>query len=104
MELRFDGEVVHWRGPAPYLFVPVPEPERSEIAAVSRTVTYGWGCIPATARIGRTTFTTSLFPREGGYMVPVKVAVQRAEGVGLGDDVEVRLTIDERGPHGRRGS
>ena len=96
MELRFGGEIVHWRGPAPYLFVPVPEPERSEIASVARIVTYGWGCIPATARIGRTTFTTSLFPKDGGYMVPVKVAVQRAEGVGLGDDVEVGLTIDVR--------
>ena len=24
MELRFDGEIVHWRGPAPHHFVAVP--------------------------------------------------------------------------------
>jgi hypothetical protein len=48
------------------------------------------------ARIGGTDFTTSLFPREGGYLVPVKVAVQRAERVEVGDEVEVALHIEER--------
>jgi hypothetical protein len=96
VDLRFDGEIVHWRGPAPFLFVPVPEPECAEIAAVAPMVTYGWGCIPATVTIGGTSFTTSLFPKAGGYMVPVKVAVQRAEGIGLGDPVDVRLSIEVR--------
>ena len=35
-------------------------------------------------------------PREGGYLVPVKVAVQRAEGVEVGNEVEVALHIAER--------
>jgi hypothetical protein len=96
VDLRFDGEIVHWRGPAPFLFVPVPAPECAEIAAVAPMVTYGWGCIPAAVTIGRTSFTTSLFPKAGGYMVPVKVAVQRAEGIGLGDPVDVRLSIEVR--------
>ncbi|MDN5601606.1 MAG: DUF1905 domain-containing protein [Brachybacterium sp.] len=60
------------------------------------SATYGWGCIPAAVRIGGTDFTTSLFPREGGYLVPVKVAVQRAERIGVGDRVEVTLHIE---PH-----
>jgi hypothetical protein len=94
VDLQFSGEIVEWRGPAPYLFVPVPEPERTAIASVAREVTYGWGCIPAAARIGGTDFTTSLFPRDGGYLVPVKVKVQRAEEVDVGDTVTVRLTID----------
>ena len=41
--------------------------------------------------------TTSLFPREGRHLVPVKVAVQRAEGIGVGDEVRVELEIDARG-------
>jgi nucleoid-associated protein YgaU len=93
VELRFEGEVVHWRGPAPYLFVPLPPPEAAQVRAVARQVTYGWGVIPVTARIGGTEFDTSLFPRDGGYLLPVKVAVQRAEGVELGDRVAVTMSV-----------
>ncbi len=50
--------------------------------------------IPVGARIGRTSFTTSLFPRHGTYLVPVKDAVRRSEGIELGDRVTVHLTID----------
>jgi Domain of unknown function (DUF1905) len=94
VELQFSGEIVEWRGPAPYLFVPVPEPECAAIESVSREVTYGWGVIPVSAQIGGTGFTTSLFPRHGGYLVPVKVKVQRAEELDVGDTVTVRLVID----------
>ena len=58
--------------------------------------TYGWGCIPVTARVGKTKFTTSLFPKDGGYIVPMKVAVRKAEKVDLGDVVTVCLSIDFR--------
>jgi hypothetical protein len=94
VELEFSGEIVEWRGPAPYLFVPVPESECAAIGSVADEVTYGWGVIPVAARIGGTDFTTSLFPRQGGYLVPVKVKVQRAERVDVGDTVTVRLSID----------
>ena len=93
MDLEFDTEVIEWRGPAPYLFARMPEPEASELSLIAREVTYGWGCIPASGQIGETEFRTSLFPKDGGFLVPMKVAVQRAEGVALGDVVHVRLTI-----------
>ena len=93
MELRFAGEVVYWRGPAPFLFVRIPAAASEDIAAVAPLVTYGWGAIPVTARIGATDFYTALFPKDGGYLLPVKTAVQRAEGVGLGDVVEVELSV-----------
>jgi len=91
MELAFAGDVIEWCGPPPYVFVVVPLAEAAEIAAVAGLVTYGWGCIPVTARVGATTFTTSLFPKDGGYLLPVKAAVRRAEGVEVGDVVRVRL-------------
>ncbi len=94
MELAFHGEVIHWRGPAPYRFVEVPDGEAAALRAASSLVSYGWGCIPVTVRLGRTTFTTSLFPRDGGYVVPIKVAVQRAEGVELGDVVSLSLLVE----------
>ena len=94
MELEFSGEVIHWRGPAPWHFVAVPDAQCGAIEASASEASYGWGCIPASVKIGDTTFTTSLFPRDGGYVVPVKVAVRRAEGLDLGDVVDVRLTIN----------
>ena len=95
MELTFTGEVVWWRGPAPYHFVALPEPEAVRLRVVASRVTYGWGCIPATVTLGATTFTTSIFPREGGFMVPVKVAARRAESVELGDDVALVVVVGD---------
>jgi len=95
MELRFGGEVVWWRGPAPYHFVPLPDPEAARLRVVASRVTYGWGCVPATVTLGGTTFTTSIFPRDGGFMVPLKVAARRAEGVELGDDVRLLVVVGD---------
>lgn len=93
MILEFSGEIIEWRGPAPFLFVRTPFDVTEQIKEVSRQATYGWGCIPATLTVGRTTVTTALFPREGAYMVPIKMAVQRAEKVGLGDEVSLLLEL-----------
>ena len=97
MVFEFEAEAISWRGPAPFVFVPVPPEISDDIKSVSKAITYGWGVIPATVRIGGTTFTTSLFPRQGIYLVPVKVLVQKAEQVDIGDLVIVRLEIDLRG-------
>ena len=93
VDLEFSGEIIHWRGPSPFHFVTVPDEESAAIEAVSSVVTYGWGAIPVRARIGRTDFTTSLFPKGDLYLVPVKAAVRRAEQLVLGDDVTVRLHL-----------
>ena len=94
MELRISGEIIHWRGPAPFHFVAVPEAQSAAIEASSALTSYGWGCIPVEAQVGETTFTTSLFPKDGAYLVPIKVAVRRAEGLELGDVIDVRITVD----------
>ena len=94
MDLEFSGEIIHWRGPSPFHFVAVPDEQSAEIEAVSSMVTYGWGCIPVNVRIGRTDFTTSLFPKDDLYLVPIKDAVRRAEGLELGDEVIVQLRLD----------
>ena len=49
---------------------------------------------PGEARIGTTDWTTSLFPKNGGYLVPVKDAVRKAETLDVGDTVTVQLDID----------
>ena len=93
VRLEFTGELVHWRGPSPYHFVAVPPGGCELLHAVAPVATYGWGVIPVLVTIGDTTFTTSLFPKDGGYLVPVKDAVRRAERLELGDLVNVTFTI-----------
>lgn len=83
-----------WRGPAPWHFVTVPEEQCGDLAAASASVTYGWGMIPVTARIGSTGWRTSLFPKDGRYVVPVRASVRSAERIEVGDVVTVRLTVD----------
>ena len=94
MELTFSGELIFWKGPAPWHYVAVPEDQSAAIEASSRIVSYGWGCIPCTATSGDTTWTTSLFPKDGLYLVPVKAAVRRSTGMDLGDTVSMTLRID----------
>lgn len=89
----FDTVIIEWRGPAPFLFAPVPDAHVGEIRYAALSESYGWGVVPVIATIGGTEFATSLFPRDGTYLLPVKVAVQRAEGVGLGDAVRVAMRV-----------
>jgi hypothetical protein len=93
MDLEFSGEMWFWKGPAPWHFITVPEEDCSELAAMSVAVSYGWGMIPVTARIGGTAWKTSLWPKDGRYIVPVKARVRSAEGLAVGDTVAVRLTV-----------
>jgi hypothetical protein len=94
MDLEFAGPLFEWHGPAPYHFVAVPDDEADQIRETAAFVTYGWGMIPVQGRIGDTDFTTALWPRDGGYVVPIKDAVRKPEGLELGDEIAVRLTID----------
>lgn len=93
LELAFAGRVVEWRGPAPYYFVPVADEQAADIREVAAAATYGWGVIPVEARVGEATFETSLFPKDGGYLLPLKDAVRRPLGLAPGDAVTVELTV-----------
>jgi hypothetical protein len=50
--------------------------------------------IPVAVRIGDTRWTTSLWPKDGAYVVPLKAAVRKAERLDVGDTVTVTLTVD----------
>jgi hypothetical protein len=93
MDVEFAGELLFWRGPSPYHFIAVPEEPSAALESASPLVSYGWGCIPVTAHIGHTTWKTSLFPKDDRYLVPVKAAVRKAEGLELGDVAQVRLDV-----------
>ena len=93
MNIEFNGEIWFWRGPAPYYFVTVPAEQSNDLKAISKVVTYGWGVIPVRVRIGQTEWQTSLFPKDGRYLVPIKDRVRIAETLHEGDTVSVRLDV-----------
>jgi len=94
VNLAFSGEIWFWKGPSPFHFVTVPPAECRQLKAASSAVTYGWGMIPVEVSVGDTSWTTALWPKDGRYVVPLKDWVRQAEGLQLGDVVEVRLTVD----------
>lgn len=93
MVIEFHGKIWYWRGPSPFYFVTVPQDQGLDLQAISRFVTYGWGVIPVTVQIGETEFTTSLFPKDGSYIVPLKAKVRAAENLDVDDEVTVRLQV-----------
>ncbi|MFD8083031.1 DUF1905 domain-containing protein [Kitasatospora sp. NPDC059722] len=93
MDIAFTGHVIEWRGPSPYFFVPVAEEQAADVREVAAMATYGWGVVPVEARIGGKAFATSLFPKDGGYLLPIKNAVRRLHGLSVGDRVAVEMTV-----------
>ena len=93
MQFTFTAETIEWRGPAPFMFLPIPQELSAQIKLIAAELTYGWGVIPCTATIGATTFTTSLFPKDGAYLLPIKVAVQRTEKIQYESTITATIEI-----------
>jgi hypothetical protein len=97
MTIHFTATVVEWRGPSPFFFAPIPGEHTLAIRAAARRVSYGWGVIPVRATIGEVVFTTSLFPKDDSYLLPLKDAVRRRRNVTAGDAVEIAMTLGSDG-------
>ena len=93
MIIEFIDKIWFWRGPAPWHFVTVPVEPSLDLKAISGFVTYGWGMIPVCVRIGKTEWETSLWPKDGRYIVPIKTSVRKAEKLEIGDEVTIQLRI-----------
>jgi hypothetical protein len=91
-EWKFAEPIWYWRGPAPYHYVTVPERVRDGLREWA-FISYGWGMIPVTATIGGTTWPTSLFPKDGGYVLPLRDSVRAAEELEIDDSPRVTLRI-----------
>ncbi len=90
---RFESTVIYWRGPAPFFFAPIPPHHAAELRGISKLVTYGWGMAPVEATIGDVVFQTSLFPKNGTYLLPLKTNVRRESQITAGDLIAVEVTI-----------
>jgi hypothetical protein len=96
MQFAFDAEIISWRGPSPYFYAPVPPAHAEDIRKAARLVSYGWGAIPVEAAVGGVKFTTSLFPKDGTYLLPLKDAVRKAADITVGDTIHVEMTLKPR--------
>ena len=93
MDFTFSAEMIEWRGTAPFYYLPIPKDICEEVKAAAKLLSYGWGVIPVTATLGKTTFTTSLFPKDGIYLLPIKNAVRLPENLELGMKARVKLSL-----------
>ncbi|MDJ0335620.1 DUF1905 domain-containing protein [Salinibacterium sp. G-O1] len=95
MTVTFSSEVWRWQARRDdWFFVTLPAEFAEPIREVPRK-SRGFRSVPVRATIGATTWTTSIFPAEKleGYSLPVKKSVRAAEGIELGDVVEVTVEL-----------
>ena len=93
--VRFDSEVWRWQARRDdWYFVTLPEEFAEPIRDLPR-ISRGFGSVRVRATIGSTSWETSIFPAEKsqGYSLPVKKSVRVAEGIELGDTVEVAVEV-----------
>lgn len=92
----FDAELWLWdaRQSDSWTFLQLPEEASAEIREVASAFPRGFGSVKVTATIGATVWRTSIFPGKSAYVLPVKKAVRKAEGIEAGDTATVRIELD----------
>ncbi len=93
---RFTADLWRWEAQEGWFFVTVPVEESARIRERPRPPR-GFGSVRVRVTIGRSTWSTSVFPdaTRGAYVLPVKKSVRRAEDLGEGDPAEVLLEVLE---------
>ena len=92
MGFAFEGSVVEWRGPAPFYFVAIPEEDSADIKFAAKGVEY-WGQVPVMVRIKGVEFSTTLFPKDGRYLLPLKEVVRQSARIAVDQIVAVELSV-----------
>ncbi len=94
---RFQAELWVYLGENPWYFVTLPFDHADEIEELTRTTSTqrGFGSVRVRVTVGRTTWTTSVFPdsKNKSYVLPVKKQVRAAEGLVEGSPVDVEIEL-----------
>ena len=93
MEYKFSGELWQYDGEAPWCFVTVPAEVSDNIHAEHGPAATAFGSVKVSVTVGGTRWATSLFRDKtlGSYLLPMKKGVRTAEGLEVGNVVEVLL-------------
>lgn len=91
----FTAELWEWEAQASWFFVSLPESVADDIDEQFGHTAAGFGSIKVKVAVGATRWATSIFPdsKRGTFVLPVKKAVRVAEGLEVGDPVEIELHI-----------
>lgn len=92
----FTAKVWLWNGQGAWHFVHLPKLQSTEIQTTFKGLTKGWGSIPVTVTIGKTTWKTSIFPdkKSSSYLLPIKKEVRTKENITVEDDIEIKIEIE----------
>ncbi len=93
---RFQIKEQVWRypGAAGWFFVRVGKADASKIRFIEESQKVGWGYICIQAKVGKTTWSTTLFPtKEKDFLIALKAAVRKAEKIEAGDIIKVSFTL-----------
>jgi hypothetical protein len=91
----FNATLWEWTSKTSWYFLSLPETEADDIEERFGRTAAGFGSVRVEVTIGDTTWRTSLFPStaEKTYVLPIKKAVRKAEGIEAGSTTHVMLTI-----------
>jgi hypothetical protein len=94
--VTFDAPLWRHEGNAAWFFVTAPADAGDRIDNQAPFPRAGFGSVKVEATIGNSTWSTSVFPGNDGWALPVKKQVRKAEGIDDGDVVRVTLNIVSR--------
>ena len=97
MENRFKIKAKVWLYPgmAGWHFVTIPQKDSSQIKKTFSVIKRGWGSLPVLVTIGKTSWTTSIFPdkKADAYLLPLKAAIRKKEKIRDEDSITFTLEI-----------
>jgi hypothetical protein len=95
--ITFDAELWLWdaRRADSWMFVSLPAEESEDIPALVGGPRRGFGAVRVRVTVGASAWDTSIFPdaARGTYVLPIKRAVRRAEGLDVGDVAAVTVEL-----------
>jgi hypothetical protein len=95
--VTFDAELWIWdaRREDSWTFVTLPADQSEDIRHLTAGPRRGFGSVRVRVTIGTTTWLTSIFPDSGGggYVLPIKAAVRKAESLDAGDVATVTVEL-----------
>jgi hypothetical protein len=93
---KFSAELWQYPGYAAWYFVTLPKDVSHEIKIITDSgVRRGFGSVKVKAKIGQSSWGTSIFPdkKSNSYLLPVKKAVRIAENVNTSDILTVEIAL-----------